>query len=195
MPIVQTARAREFVQLLRNRVSDLTMQHCVFTAEYMASMADQAGITNDEAVTSGLLHDLCKDMTDEELLDTAAQYGITVSEPQRQNPALLHGPVAAEECRRRHGVTDDAVYDAIFWHTTGRPGFGKLGLALYVADFAEPSRKFAEAVEARRLLRSEGFGPALRYVSARKLEHIRTKPHVDPSTDAFHTWLDTEFRQ
>lgn len=195
MRIVQTARAREFVHLLRDRVSDRTMQHSVFTAEYMASLAHQAEITNDQAVTAGLLHDLCKDMADEELLAAAARYGIAVGETQRRYPGLLHGPVAAEECRRNHGIGDADIYDAIFWHTTGRPGFGKLGLVLYVADFAEPSRTFQEAAEARCMLRSEGFTPTLKYVSARKLEHVRTKPHVDPSTEAFHHWLTTELGQ
>ena len=168
------------------------MQHSVFTAEYMSMLAAQAEISTDQAVTAGLLHDLCKDMTDEELLAAAARYGIALGETQQRYPGLLHGPVAAEECRRDHGIDDPEIYDAIFWHTTGRPGFGRLGLALYLADFAEPTRKFQEAAEARRMLRSEGFAPTLKYVSAQKLEHVRTRTHVDPSTEAFHTWLTTE---
>jgi predicted HD superfamily hydrolase involved in NAD metabolism len=190
--IVQSARAKEFIQLLRDRATDRTMQHCVFTAEYMASLPPEAEITNDEAVAAGLLHDLCKDMDGQKLLGAAGRYGIAISDTQQRSPGLLHGPVAAEECRRNHGIDDERIYEAIYWHTTGRPGLGRLGLALYLADFAEPSRNFPEAAEARRILRVEGFVPALRYVSARKLEHIRKKPHADPLTEAFHVWLTEE---
>ena len=192
MPIIETARAKEFVSLLRARVSDYTLRHCIFAAEYMASFAAQAEITNDEAVTAALLHDLCKGMADAELLAAANEHGIVLNDTQRLKPGLLHGPVAAEECRRALGIEDQAVCDAIRWHTTGRPEWGKVGLALYVADFAEPSRASLEAAEARRILRSDGFKAALGYVSARKLEHVRTKPHVDPVTEAFHAWLTAE---
>ena len=171
------------------------MRHCIFTAEYMASFAAKASITNDEAVTAGLLHDLCKGMSDAELLAAAQEYGLTVNDAQRRKPRLLHGPVAAEECRRKLGIAGEAVYDAICWHTTGRPGLGKLGLALYLADFAEPSRTFPGAEEARRILRKQGFEPALRYVSERKFEHVRTKPDADPVTEAFHAWLEAELER
>jgi predicted HD superfamily hydrolase involved in NAD metabolism len=195
VPIIETARAKEFVSLLRARVSDHTLRHCIFAAEYMASFAAQAEISNDEAVAAGLLHDLCKGMADAELLAAANEHGIVLNDTQRLKPGLLHGPVAAEECRRDLGIADQAVYDAIYWHSTGHPEWGKVGLALYVADFAEPSRTFSEAQEARRILRREGFTPALRYVSARKLEHVRTKLHVDPTTEAFHAWLTTDLER
>jgi HD superfamily phosphohydrolase YqeK len=190
VPITQTRRAKEFVHLLRNRVAGETASHCIFTAEFAASYADQAGITNDQAVTAGLLHDLWRGADDAALLEAAAKYGITVTEAQGFQLGLLHGPVAAEECRRELAIEDPEVYEAIYWHTTARPGFGRVGLALYVADFAEPSRRFPEAREARALLRAKGFHAALKYVATKKLEHVRTKPHVDPITEAFHAWLN-----
>lgn len=191
MPITQTARAKEFLHLLRDRVSDKIVSHCVLTAEFMASYAGQAGITNDQAVTAGLLHDLWKGVPDEDMVAAAQRYGIVPNETQRLKPSLLHGPVAANECRDSLGVDDPDVYEAIYWHTTGRAGFCNLGLALYVADFAEPLRSFPDAVEARALVRRAGFHAALRFVAAKKLEHVRTKPHVDPATEAFHAWLNT----
>lgn len=191
MPITQTPRAKEFIQLLRSRLSNETVSHCIFTAEYMTSFSAQAGISNDQAVIAGLLHDLCKDMSDTDLLARAGTYGVAVSDTQRAKPGLLHGPVAAEECRRKLGIEDQEIYDAIYWHTTGRPGLGKVGLALFFADFAEPLRRIPEAEEARDLLRERGFPFALRYAAAEKLDHIRTKHHVDPLTEEFFVWLKT----
>jgi len=190
MPIMGTPRAKEFVKLLRERVAGKTASHCIFTAEFMSSFADQAGVTNDQAVTAGLLHDLCKGLDKAEYLACAEDYGIPVGEAQRLNPKLLHGPIAAEECRRDLGVDDEAVYEAIYWHTTGRPELGPVGRALFLADFAEPTRLFAEAVETRALLRREGFESALLYAARQKVEHVREKRHVDPMTEAFCEWLE-----
>ncbi len=193
MSITQAARAKEFVSLLRRRVSDETASHCVFTAEFLCSFAPKAGITNEEAATAGLLHDLCKDMDGGALLSTAQKYGIEPSEVQRRYPGLLHGPVAAEECRRTLGIKDEAIYEAIYWHTTGRAGWGKLGLALYLADFAEPLRRYPGAAEARATLNKEGFRQALLSAVQGKLRHVRTRQDVDPASEAFSAWLETAY--
>lgn len=52
---------------------------------------------------------------------------------------LLHGPAAAA---RLAGELDDEMLDAIRFHTLGSPRFGRLGRALYLADFMEPGRTF-----------------------------------------------------
>jgi len=191
-PLLQTDRAEEFVRLLRKRLRGKTVNHSISAARFMASYATKAGITPDQAVTTGLLHDLCKDMAGDALIAAAEGYGIEVSAIQRLKPKLLHGPVAAEECRRSHLVDDEAVYEAIYWHTTGRPGFGKVGLALYLADFAEPLRKIPEAAEARSMLDAEGFHKALLFASKAKLDHLHTKGVHDPTTGRFQAWLERE---
>jgi len=184
-------RAKEFIKLLREKVSDETARHCVFTAEFMSSFAEAAGIEHDQAITAGLLHDLAKDRDDNALLAAAQTYGIAVTEAQRCKPGLVHGAVGAEECRRTLGITDEAVLEAITWHTTGRPGLGKVGQALFLADFAEPSRVIPAAAEAREILRQEGFRSALLFVARSKAGHVRGQPCADPLTAAFEAWLET----
>jgi predicted HD superfamily hydrolase involved in NAD metabolism len=189
MPIVDSPRSKEFVHLLRERVSEQTARHSVFTAALMSSFAGDAGVGNEQAVTSGLLHDLYKDADDATLVATAEKWGIVPSETQRNNPGLLHGALAAADCRLNLGVSDVAVLEAIEWHTTGKPGLCAVGLALYLADFAEPSRRHGAAAEARDILRREGFRKALLYASDRKLEHVTSMRDIDPMTVAFHGWL------
>lgn len=189
MPIVDSPRSKEFVHLLRERLSEQTVRHCIFTAALMSSFAGDAGITNEQAVTAGLLHDLYKDADDATLFAMAEKWGIVPSETQRNNPGLLHGALAAEDCRRNLEVSDGAVLEAITWHTTGKPGLCAVGLALYLADFAEPSRRHGEAAAAREILRRDGFRKALIYASDKKLEHVNAKCDIDPMTVAFHGWL------
>ena len=45
----------------------------------------------------------------------------------------------------RNGETRTELLDAIRWHTLGSAAWGRVGRALYMADFLEPGRKFAAA--------------------------------------------------
>jgi 2-amino-4-hydroxy-6-hydroxymethyldihydropteridine diphosphokinase len=53
----------------------------------------------------------------------------------------LHGPAAAARLEQE-GETRFDVLEAIRWHTVGHPDWGRVGRALYMADFLEPGRPF-----------------------------------------------------
>lgn len=183
-------RADEFLALLRDRLADKTYAHSVSVAEMMLSVADRAGISDEQAVSAGLLHDLCKAMQSDELAAAAAEYGIT---DDLDSPNLLHGPVAAEECRLKLGVEDADVIDAIRWHTTGRAGWSRVGQAMYFSDYSEPLRTHAGAAEARATLERDGFEVALLFVIENKLSHVRKRFTLHPSSEAFAEWAELEF--
>ncbi len=185
-----TPRADEFIALLRERLPEKTYKHTLSVARTMLGAADAAGITAEQAVTAGLLHDLCKAMKPEALAEKAKGYGITQF---LDVPNLLHGPVAAEECRRELDVRDEDVIDAIRWHTTGRAEFGRVGQALFYADFSEPRRPHPQAAEARRILEERGFDAALRYVVEQKFHYVKKKFTPDPNSQAFEEWVKRRF--
>jgi predicted HD superfamily hydrolase involved in NAD metabolism len=191
VPVANMPHSKEYLRRLREELTDDKVSHCVFTAEYLSSFAATLGIPHDEAVTAGLLHDFCRNLDKGDMLEQARGFRIPISESQLEKPVLLHGPVAAEICRREYGISDE-VYEAIYWHTTGCPGLGILGQALYLADFAEPTRRFPEAAEARELLRKQGFEHALIYVVEMELLFSQDKQVIDPNTEAFLLWLKTQ---
>jgi nicotinate-nucleotide adenylyltransferase len=182
-----TPRAAEFIALIRERLPEKTYRHTVSVAQTILGAAPAAGISPEQAVTAGLLHDLCKAMKPEALAERAKAYGIT---HYLDAPNLLHGPVAAEECRRELGVHDEDVIDAIRWHTTGRAGWGRVGQALFYADFSEPRRPHHQAAKARRILSERGFDAALRYVVEQKFHYVKAKYTPDPNSQAFEDWVN-----
>jgi len=188
MPVARAACARKYLARLRETLTEKRLSHCIFTAEYLSSYAESIGVDHDEAVAAGLLHDICRDMTKSELLASARELRLPISEEQLAKPVLLHGPVAAEKCRVEFGISDD-VYEAVYWHTTGRPGLGLLGQGLCLADFAEPTRKYPEAAEARGRLRKNGFANAILYVAEMGIEFGKRQEVADPNATAFYLWL------
>lgn len=183
-------RAEEFQELLRSRVSKKTYAHCVSVAKMMLSIAEEGGITAEQAVTAGLLHDLCKAMKPAELIEAATLYGMPAD---LGRPNLLHGPVAAEECRRWLGIEDEDVIDAIRCHTTGRADWSRVGQALYIADFSEPLRTHAGVGEAREILHRDGFEAALLFVIDQKLNQVKKRHSLHPNSKDFAKWAGREF--
>ena len=192
MPEFNIPRAAEYLDLLEDRLPSKTFKHVVSVARHMASFAARAGITEEQAVTAGLLHDLCKPMKGTELTAKANEYGIPLIALYREYPGLLHGPVGAGEAKRLFAIEDD-VYDAIYWHTTGRPKWSRVGCALYLGDFSEPLRTIPAAKEAREVLANEGFGAALRYAVEAKLSYVAKQASVDPLSHQFQQWVEKEF--
>ena len=93
---------------------------------------------------AGLAHDLLRDADPEELR------GHLPPTLARLPGPILHGPAAAERLRI-DGVEDGELLTAVAFHTVGDARFGRLGRALYAADFLEPGRTFLpEWREARR---------------------------------------------
>ena len=135
----------------RERLSPKRYGHTLRVADTAEVLARTHGLDPDRARLSALLHDAAREMGSEEVLDLAERWGLPVGEPERENPKLLHGPVAAEMGRRELGVEDAEVLDAVREHTTGRPGMGPLSLALFVADKIEPARDYPSVGRVRRM--------------------------------------------
>ena len=112
--------------------------HMARVAALLDEWAEALGLEEPERVrwrAAGWLHDALRDERPEAL-------GPLVPERFRSLPGkVLHGPAAAERLRRE-GVTSADLLDAVSFHTIGDASLGRLGRALYAADFLEPGRAF-----------------------------------------------------
>lgn len=69
------------------------------------------------------------------------KYDILITDFERANPKLLHAKTGAAVARHIFGE-NDAICDAICWHTTGKAEMTLLEKILYLADYMEPNRRF-----------------------------------------------------
>jgi 2-amino-4-hydroxy-6-hydroxymethyldihydropteridine diphosphokinase len=98
-------------------------------APHVARDAAEARALHD----AGRLHDALRDAPEPLLRELSGD----ADSPTE----LLHGPAAAAMLAREGAP--DQLLDAVRWHTLGSAGWGRVGQALYMADFLEPGRKFA----------------------------------------------------
>ncbi len=113
-------------------------------------LAMHYGENAENAAEAGILHDITKKLTRDEQLILCEKYAIICDEVQLANNKLLHAVTGAALARDEFGVSDE-VYNAIRWHTTGKPDMSLLEKIIYMADYIEPTRDFPGVERLREL--------------------------------------------
>ena len=134
----------ELIERIRQRVqasvSEKRYAHSLRTGEMVRTMCARYGADPEKGWFAGLSHDMCKDLSDEELLSLAAQDGRPISPLEKTKPPLLHGRAAAVVLQQEYGVSDGDILQAVACHTFGGTGLCPLAKMLFAADKIEPGR-------------------------------------------------------
>ena len=125
------------------------MPHVLGTEREAVRLTRRYGGDETQARIAALLHDCTKKLELPEQLALCKQYGIELDELEQKALKLLHSKTGAAIARSVFGV-EDAVYDAIWYHTTGKPDMTRLEKILYLADYIEPNRDFPGVEELRK---------------------------------------------
>ena len=135
--IEKTEEIRAFTQA---HVKKSRYEHSVRVAETCARMCRQYGLDWRKGYLAGIGHDMCKDFSDEEMLELAASDGQEITAFEQKKPALLHGRAAAVLLRKKFKVFDPEILEAVANHTSGIIGMCDLTKCLFLADKIEPGR-------------------------------------------------------
>ena len=123
--------------------------HVLGTEQTAKELAERYGANIEKARFAALLHDATKRLSMEEQLALCEHYHIVLDELEQRALKLLHAKTGAALARDVFGV-DDEIYNAILWHTTGKPDMTVLEKVIYLADFIEPTRDFPGVDALRR---------------------------------------------
>lgn len=177
-------------RLARAWLSDKRYAHTVRVADTAERLAKAHNLDPEQTRLSALIHDVAREVKKDELLKLAEEWSIPLGDFERENPKLLHGPVAAELAKQALGVEDEKVLDAVREHTVGKTGMSDLSLALYLADKIEPARDYP-SVEEIRSLAEESLPQTTAEALRRSIAHSeeRGKP-VHPSSRRMLEWLE-----
>lgn len=162
--------------------------HVLGVEEEAIRLAERYGADVAQARIAALLHDCTKKLAPDEQLALCAQYGIALDELERANDKLLHAKTGAAIAREVFGA-DEAVCEAIRWHTTGKAGMTTLQKVVYLADYIEPNRTF-DGVDALRTAVYDNLDRGLAMGLRMSIEDLleRDRP-VHPNTRAAYNYI------
>ena len=188
--------ARPSLPWLREKVLEHLDEHRVAHVAGCESeavrLAMHWGEDPELAAEAGILHDITKSLSYDEQLQLCEKYGIINNNSELEAPKLLHAKTGAAMARELFGVSD-TVYEAIRWHTTGKPDMSLLEKILYLADYIEPTRDFEGIDELRELAFSDLDG-AMALGLGMTIDEIRRsgrEPYVD-TLDAYAWYKEKE---
>ena len=133
--------------------------HVIGCCETAAHLARRWGADEALAARAGILHDVTKALDQTAQLLLCEKYGIMTNAFEQEHYKLLHSKTGAAVARHIFGECD-AVFDAIYWHTTGKANMTLLEKILYIADYMEPNRCF-DGVQTLRDLTETDLDAAL----------------------------------
>jgi len=138
--------------------NDLTPKRFIHSLNVMNTairLSDRYGEDRQKAAVAGLLHDYARDVRCWDMVPLCESYGIELDVITRNQPELLHGPLAATLVREKFGVTEPDILDAIYFHTTGRENMNLLEKIIFISDYIEPGRIFPGVDDIRKLAFSD----------------------------------------
>lgn len=147
---------------LQGMLLEKRFNHSLMVCETAKELARMYGADEKKAEIAGLLHDCAKNFSKDEMFSLCEKYAIKLDEVTKKQVGLIHAFLGAEIAKDLFGIDDDEIYDAIFYHTVGKPDMSLLTKIIYIADAIEPLRNY-DGVEHLRELAHSDLDKALVY--------------------------------
>ena len=115
----EISRREDVILPTMNYIIDIVLQTRQQQTEIVQYRTEDYVLTTATPIFDKNNHDCTKYLELDEQLQLCAKYGIVLDELEQQAVKLLHSKTGACVARHVYGVSDD-IYEAIFWHTTGK---------------------------------------------------------------------------
>ncbi|WP_414053564.1 bis(5'-nucleosyl)-tetraphosphatase (symmetrical) YqeK [Macrococcus equi] len=125
-------------KLVEEKLPKKRYEHSLRVAETAIKMAQIFEGDEERVEMAGILHDYAKYEDLSVLYQAVTEYKLE-TDLLSYNSEILHGPVAAAYMKDKHNI-DEEIYNAIYYHTTGRAGMGLNEKIIFISDYIEPGR-------------------------------------------------------
>ncbi len=146
-----TERNAEFFEIIKNRLNPKRLYHSICVAEKAKHLAEKYGSDVEKAYTAGLVHDIMKNQSAEEMLQLIEDDGQVLSDSEKAITVTLHSIAGEIYLRKNLNVTDEELLSAVRWHTTGKEDMSLFEKIIYVADLVSDDRDYPDVEEVRQL--------------------------------------------
>ena len=171
----------EYKQLLEKRLKPKRYYHSLCVADEAARLAKKYGGDTEKAYLAGLLHDITKNVTEQEHLHIFTEFGIMLNDIEKNAEKLWHAISGATYIEHILGIDDKEIITAVRYHTTARAGMTQLEKILYLADFTSADRDYDD-IDIMRQKVEISMEAALNYALSYTINDLvsRGKPlHLD----------------
>lgn len=142
-------------KFLKEQLSPKRYQHSVNVAAECKKLALKYGEDPDKAYFAGLLHDICKELPNEEQKEMVVRSGLTYCREELETRSLWHAIAGAYYVKSEFGIEDIDILNSIRFHTVGRAGMSRLEEIVYMGDLISADRDYKDVDKMRKLAYSD----------------------------------------
>ncbi|MFV8489196.1 nicotinate-nucleotide adenylyltransferase [Mycoplasma sp. 31_09] len=136
-------------QLVHNTLSAKRAKHCVSTASFAAELAKTHGLDAKKAYLAGLLHDIAKEFSDEQVLYLINKYESALANGLL--PYKYHQTAGYIWVKYGYKLPDEEIAQAILCHTSMCEDMTWLDKVLFIADKICEGRRYPGIQQTRKL--------------------------------------------
>ena len=129
----------KIIEYLKLNLKEARFNHSIGVMNMAIKLAEIHSVDIISAKFAGLLHDVAKNMANEELIEYCEKNGIELDPVKLESPGMLHAEVGAHIAKNKFGASDDVV-QAIEYHTLANEEMTSLDKIIYIADLIEEGR-------------------------------------------------------
>lgn len=141
----------KFKAIIREKLDDYRYEHSLAVADEAARLAEKYGGDRERAYLAGLLHDITKNINQEEHLKIFVSFDIILSDLEKNAPKLWHAISGSAYVSKVLKIEDSEIISAIRYHTTGKADMSLVELILFIADFTSRDRNYPDVEVMREL--------------------------------------------
>lgn len=160
---------------LKENLTEYRYIHSLGVMEMAEELATIYNVDVESTRLAGLLHDIAKEMTEEESLKYVAENSIAIDDIEKINVSILHGKIGADIAKKKYGVNEQ-IQKAIQYHTETNPNMDTLAKIIYVSDKIEKNRKSEKFdLEYERNLAKEDIDAAVLFIINASIKKVIKK--------------------
>lgn len=141
----------KYKDIIKEKMCEKRYKHSVSVSEWAVKLALKYSANEKKAAIAGILHDITKEMPEEEQLKLISNSGINLSLLEKKSIKLLHSISGAIYVREFLKIDDEEIINAIKYHTTAREDMTLLEKIIFIADFLSDDRKWENTDYFRKL--------------------------------------------
>lgn len=140
----------EIKEILKIRLSKKRYTHSINVADAAVKLAEKYKCDAEKAYLAGLIHDICKEIPQDEQLKMALDCGRGFSKIEACIPPLYHSAAGAWYCENVLHIHDEDILNAVRYHTTARANMTRLEEIVYLADLISEERTYKDVDRMRK---------------------------------------------
>ena len=152
----------KYVDIIKNRLSEYRFHHSMCVAKRAKNLAKKYGADENKAYLAGILHDITKEMPNDEQIKLIEDSGHKLTYVELGNPHVFHQISGAAYVKNVLKIDAEDIISGIRYHTTGHENMTLFEMIIYLADFTSEDRNYPD-VDIMRKKTDENLYSAMIY--------------------------------